>query len=180
MEKQMKRMVGFLLMVLAGCLGLPESLPHAQTRDAVPQESVAPTPQQPLAVAPQKPLDVVQSKTIDRNDQKPTPGPTKAPVQRNGFTKYGFQVLDGWSCRQRQYGSPVVVGEVRNCTGIPQGVELQVIVRDPNGSVLSEASWWPASILNIGPGETSPFQWPIPQFSGDVQVELRILQAHTW
>jgi hypothetical protein len=111
----------------------------------------------------------------------PASAPAVAPpLEHNGFSRLGFQVLDGWGVRQRD-GSPVVMGEVKNIGSIAQGVKLQMIQRDTAGRVLDEDEFWPASDRNIAPGETEPFARPLLNVDPTMAtVELRIVEARPW
>jgi hypothetical protein len=108
----------------------------------------------------------------------PASAPAVAPpLEHNGFSRLGFQVLDGWGVRPYRYGISMLVGEVKNIGSIAQGVKLQVIQRDAAGRVLDEDEFWPASDRNIAPGETEPFTHLLIKDPTMATVELRIVET---
>ena len=73
-----------------------------------------------------------------------------------------------------------VIGEVKNTSNTAQGVELQAILRDNTGRVLTESRFWPASIENIMPNESYAFEFPLGEFSNAERIELKIISYQKW
>ena len=90
-----------------------------------------------------------------------------------------FEILN-WRIVSREYGSPEVVGEVRNNGTLPAGVQLQAIARAANGDVVGSDDFWPASISNIPPGRTWPISFPLSSEGKFSKVELRVIGVCDW
>jgi hypothetical protein len=90
-----------------------------------------------------------------------------------------FEILN-WKVIRSEYGTPRVVGEVRNNGSAAAGVELQIIVRDARGDVMGSEDFWPASVDNIPPSGTWPVSYHLPVSSGYSKVELRVIGASVW
>lgn len=97
------------------------------------------------------------------------------PVAGAGF---GFEIL---SVSYRWEGNYLyVVGEVRNVSGVPMGVELQAIARDSAGRLVDVATFWPASVSNIPAGGTYGFRYAVTQQRSATSVEVKVVGSNNW
>ena len=56
-----------------------------------------------------------------------------------------------------------VIGEIKNIGTIAAGVQLEVIVRDDKGRLITSQQFWPNSINNIFPGNSCGIKYPITE-----------------
>lgn len=73
-----------------------------------------------------------------------------------------------------------VIGEVRNNGTVAAGPKVEAIARDVNGTLIDSASFWPASISNIPPGETRGFHYPLTRDRRAVTVSARVVSVDVW
>jgi hypothetical protein len=115
-------------------------------------------------VSPPKPA----ADDIDLSTDKAQAGPL--------VEAYGFAVLD-FRVRRDEYDRVYVVGEVKNTGILARGVELQATLRDADGRVETVGHFYPASYMNIQPGETWPFAYSFGRQNDATKAELRIVGA---
>ena len=107
-----------------------------------------------------------------------SPGALPADTSDVAQATEGFLVM---SFDARWEGNTLwVVGEVRNVSNRPAGVELQVIARDPAGRLVDVATFWPASINNIRPGSSYGFRHPVTNQRSATRVEVDIVGSEIW
>jgi len=99
-----------------------------------------------------------------RNDQK--------------YSNLGFEVISFYS---KWEGDRLrVIGEVKNITNSAKGVQVEAIARDSNGNLIESAKFWPASIRNIPPGQTTGIGHTVTHDKRATKVELRIIDTMVW
>lgn len=104
----------------------------------------------------------------------------KSPVTQEppALATEGFVLL---SCDFRwEDGVLWVLGEVRNVSSAPAGVQLQAIARDRSGRLVDVATFWPASTTNVQVGATYGFRYPVTREQSAVQVDFQIVDSTEW
>jgi hypothetical protein len=92
-----------------------------------------------------------------------------------------IEIIDlGW--RIGKYDYLYVTGELKNNSSSPVGAELQVMLRGDNDRLLSSDSFWPASVQNIAPGTTWPFEHmiKIDELPEVKKVQARVIDVKQW
>lgn len=89
-----------------------------------------------------------------------------------------FEILSTSS--RWEYGRLIVVGEVQNLGRVPAGVKLEAIARDENGTLLDSEEFWPASIRNIEPGETTGIEISLTKNTNVAKYEVRVIDVTQW
>jgi hypothetical protein len=116
------------------------------------------------AVSPQAPV----AKDVDPSTDEAQAGPLAEA--------HGFAVLD-FRVRRDEYSRVYVVGEVKNTGSLARTVELQATLRNADGRVESVGHFFPASYMNIQPGQTWPFAYSFGRQDDAAKAELRIVGA---
>jgi hypothetical protein len=100
------------------------------------------------------------------------------PAQSAADAGFGFEIL---SVSYRWEGNYLyVVGEVRNVSGAPMGVELQAVARDSAGRLIDVATFWPASVSNIPAGGTYGFRYAVTKQRSATSVEVKVVGSNNW
>ena len=75
-----------------------------------------------------------------------------------------------------------LTGEIINNCSIPVGVQIQIVGRDKDGMVVSVIEAWPASINNIAPGSSYPFDLgPLMEYDkAIVKFEVKVIEVKQW
>ena len=74
-----------------------------------------------------------------------------------------------------------VIGEIRNNGNMAAGVEVEVIARDSNGTLIESTKFWPNSISNIPPGSTTGISsYTITEDRRASRVEVKIVRVRVW
>lgn len=73
-----------------------------------------------------------------------------------------------------------IVGTAKNGNQIPCGIEVKYSTYDKNGGVLRSNDAWPASIRNIGSGQTENFDFMLPYEKIADKADVVPLRAKHW
>jgi hypothetical protein len=104
--------------------------------------------------------------------------PVVAPTAKPGLSTASFVIV---SAEPRwEYGRLYCVGELKNVGTIAAGAQIEVIARDANGKLVDSAKFWPASINNLPPGESTGFRYAITSDPAAVRLEWKIIEARVW
>lgn len=90
-----------------------------------------------------------------------------------------FEVVDWRLIPATAVDKAKVVGEVRNTGNAPMGVQLQVVIRDPEKRVVGTEDFWPASVSDIAPGQAFAFSYRVNARPEDT-VELGVIRSKSW
>jgi hypothetical protein len=72
------------------------------------------------------------------------------------------------------------IGEIKNIGKIPAGVQVQVIARDSQGTLVDCQQFWPNSINNIYPGMSCGIIYPITSNTRAKTFEIQIIRVKVW
>jgi hypothetical protein len=73
-----------------------------------------------------------------------------------------------------------IVGEFLNRCAEPAGVQLAFTFRDSAGKVVGVRELWPASIRNVEPNTTYPFELSVDGYVTASSMTVRVLEVRQW
>jgi hypothetical protein len=85
-----------------------------------------------------------------------------------------FNVLDDGVVTTR------ILGRINNNCTNPTGVQLKVVFYDKGGNLLKVQDMWPASVSNIEPHSSFPFEVTIEKVQNFAKAEAKVIRVSTW
>lgn len=73
-----------------------------------------------------------------------------------------------------------VTGVLENRCARPAGPRVKLTVYDESGHLLGTREFWPASVSNIEPGGTYPFEMQLDKYAGAARFEASVIEVQTW
>jgi hypothetical protein len=73
-----------------------------------------------------------------------------------------------------------IVGEFFNRCSEPTGVHLAFTFRNAAGKVVGVKELWPASVRNVEPHASYPFELTIAAYADATSMSVRILEVRRW
>ena len=104
---------------------------------------------------------------------------TKPNQKTSAVSGLGFEILY-YKINRSSYGTLRVVGEIKNNSGIAQGVEIQAIARDRSGKIVDSTTFYPASTRNIPVHSTWPINDSVTDRKDCATVTLKIIGTEKW
>ena len=77
-------------------------------------------------------------------------------------------------------GYVFVTGSVNNVGDSPSGVHLKVTTYGKDGSILNAKDFWPASVKNIPPGKSFPFEYMFEQTGNPKKLNCEVIDSRSW
>ena len=98
-------------------------------------------------------------------------------VALNNFRVVSFHLQ--WRDRGIKDGL-YAVGEIQNIGNIAAGFEVEVIIRDKNGTLIASDKFWPNSIRNVAPGSSCGIDHMITEDRRAAKGEVKVINTEIW